>query len=263
MKNILYLFLAVTIFACSSDDDNSDTNDNNDNSSTNGLLVDTVQFSYLVMSNQELTQEEGTYSYNYDGNKLVSIDFSINGETGTINFTYNDNNQFSAVYSWGGDYTEYEYDELGRLTVYTYTDVDDNPPGNPSVSVANFVYNQDGTVRTHYNNGNTEPTEISTFDQNGNLISTTFIDGSNNNETRSYTYDNANSPFKNMTGHHFEGSYYYGYPALFSGGNNALTVENENNRYFYTYNDDNYPISVNSPNGIYRYSNIQATITYK
>ena len=258
MKNILYLFLAVTIFACSSDE-----SDSNDNSSTNGLLVDTVQFSYLLSAAFVVTQVEGTYSYNYDGNKLVSIDFSINGETGTINFTYNDNNQFSAVYSWGGDYTEYEYDELGRLTVYTYTDVDDNPPGNPSVSVANFVYNQDGTVRTHYNNGNTEPTEISTFDQNGNLISTTFIDGSNNNETRSYTYDNANSPFKNMTGHHFEGSYYYGYPALFSGGNNALTVENENNRYFYTYNDDNYPISVNSPNGIYRYSNIQATITYK
>ena len=262
MKNILYLFLAVSIFACS-DDDNSDTNDNNDNSSTNGLLVDTVQLSYLEMSNQELTQVEGTYSYNYDGNKLVSLDFSINGETGTTNYTYNDNNQFSAVYSWGGDYTEYEYDELGRLTVYTYTDVNDYPPGNPSVSVSNFVYNQDGTVRTRYNNGNTEPTEISTFDQNGNLISTIFIDGSNNNETRSYTYDNANSPFKNMTGHHFAGSYYYGFPALFSGGNNALTVENENNRYFYTYNDDTYPISVNSPNGIYRYSNIQATITYK
>lgn len=259
MKNILCLFLAVTMFACS-DDDNSDTNDNNDNSSTNGLLVDTVQLSYLVMTNQELTQEEGTYSYNYDGNKLVSVDFSINGETKTNNFTYNDNNQFSAVYNSSGDYIEYEYDELGRLTVRTYTDVDDYP--TPVIRRSVYLYNQDGTVRTRYNDGNTEPTNISTFDQNGNLISTTFIDGSNNTETRYYTYDNANSPFKNMTGHHFEGTYSYGYPALFSGGNNALTVVNENNRYFYTYNDDNYPISVNSTNGIYDYSNIQATITY-
>ena len=259
MKKLL-LLSALFILGCSSDD-SSDTNDNNDNSSTNGLLVDTVQLSYLVMSNQELTQEEGTYSYNYDGNKLVSINSIINGETKTNNFTYNDNNQFSAVYYSSGDYIEYEYDELGRLTVSTYTDVDDYP--TPVIRRSVYLYNQDGTVRTRYNNGNTEPTEISTFDQNGNLISTIFIDGSNNNETRSYTYDNANSPFKNMTGHHFGGSYYYGFPALFSGGNNALTVENENNRYFYTYNDDNYPISVNSTNGIYRYSNIQATITYK
>ena len=257
MKNFIYLFLAVTIFACSSDE-----SDSNDNSSTNGLLVDTVQLSCLEMSNQELTQVEFTSSYNYDGNKLVSIDFSkINGETATTNYTYNDNNQFSAVYFWGGDYEEYEYDELGRLIVRTYTDVDESII--PVIRRSVFLYNQDGTVRTRYNNGNTEPTEISTFDQNGNLISTIFIDGSNNNETRSYTYDNANSPFKNMTGHFFEGSYSYSFPALFSGGNNALTVENENNRYFYTYNDDNYPISVNSTNGIYRYSNIQATITYK
>ncbi len=259
MKKLLILS-ALFILGCSSDD-SSDTNDNNDNSSTNGLLVDTVQLSYLVMSNQELTQEEGTYSYNYDGNKLVSINFIINGETKTNNFTYNDNNQFSAVYYLSGDYIEYEYDELGRLTVSTYTDVDDYP--TPVIRRSVYLYNQDGTVRTQYNDGNTEPHRTDTFDQNGNLISTTFIDGSNNNETRSYTYDNANSPFKNMTGHHFGGSYYYGFPALFSGGNNALTVENENNRYFYTYNDDNYPISVNSTNGIYRYSNIQATITYK
>jgi len=257
MKKLL-LLSAILVFACS--DDSSDTNDNNDNSSTNGLLVDTVQLSYLVMSNQELTQEEGTYSYNYDGNKLVSINFIINGETKTNNFTYDDNNQFSAVYYSSGDYIEYEYDELGRLTVSTYTDVDDYP--TPVIRRSVYLYNQDGTVRTQYNDGNTEPHRTDTFDQNGNLISTTFIDGSNNNETRSYTYDNANSPFKNMTGHHFGGSYYYGFPALFSGGNNALTVENENNRYFYTYNDDNYPISVNSTNGIYRYSNIQATITY-
>ena len=261
MKNLLYLFLAVTIFACS-DDDSSDTNDSNDNSSTNGLLVDTVQFSYLLSAAFVVTQVEGTYSYNYDGNKLVSMDFSIiNGETGTTNYTYNDNNQFSVVYHWGGDYEEYEYDELGRLTVSTYTDVDESI--TPVIRRSVYLYNQDGTVRTSYYNGNTEPNGTDTFDQNGNLISTIFIDGSNNNETRSYTYDNANSPFKNMTGHFFEGSYSYSFPALFSGGNNALTVENENNRYFYTYNDNNYPISVNSPNGIYSYSNIQATITYK
>ena len=259
MKKLL-LLSALLIFACSSDE-----SDINDNSSTNGLLVDTVQFSYLLSAAFVVTQVEGTYSYNYDGNKLVSMDFSIiNGETGTTNYTYNDNNQFSVVYHWGGDYEEYEYDELGRLTVSTYTDVDESI--TPVTRRSVYLYNQDGTVRTSYYNGNTEPNGTDTFDQNGNLISTTYY-GSNDNRT--YTYDNANSPFKNMTGHFFEGSYSYSFPALFSGGNNVLTYENENSRFFYTYNDNNYPISVNSPNGFGddfygdSHKNIQATITYK
>ena len=44
--------------------------------------------------------------------------------------------------------------------------------------------------------------------------------------------------------------------------NNIITAENENNIFFYTYDDDDYPISLNSPNGFDYKSNIQATITY-
>ena len=46
----------------------------------------------------------------------------------------------------GGDVGEAEYDNQGRLVTWTYTDVDDNPVGNPSIGVANFVYNQDNSV---------------------------------------------------------------------------------------------------------------------
>ena len=44
--------------------------------------------------------------------------------------------------------------------------------------------------------------------------------------------------------------------------NNVITAENENNIFFYTYDEDDYPISINSPNGSDYKSNIQINITY-
>jgi hypothetical protein len=45
MKNILYLFLAVTIFACSSDDSNDDNND--DNNQFSGENISKIEIKIL------------------------------------------------------------------------------------------------------------------------------------------------------------------------------------------------------------------------
>ena len=142
MKKLL-LLSALLIFACSSDD----SSDKNDDNSNNYKLVETYQYSYVnndPNSDNFGNLYEMTASYSYDGNKLLNITISNNNDSGIVNYTYNDNNQISGVYYSGGDVGEAEYDNQGRLVIWTYTDVDDNPNGNPSISVANFVHNQDG-----------------------------------------------------------------------------------------------------------------------
>ena len=44
--------------------------------------------------------------------------------------------------------------------------------------------------------------------------------------------------------------------------NNVITAENENNIFFYTYDEDDYPTNFNSPNGFDYKSNIQVNISY-
>ena len=260
MKKLL-LLSALLIFACSSDD-SSDTNDDNSN---NYKLVETYQYSYVnndPNSDNFGNLYEMTASYSYDGNKLLNITISNNNDSGIVNYTYNDNNQISGVYYSGGDVGEAEYDNQGRLVIWTYTDVDDNPNGNPSISVANFVHNQDGSVvQTWQEEG--QSTYTYSFDQNDNI--TTIINpyAWDGNTEKNYTYDNKNNPFKNILGNSFFiNIWFQGLNLHPSINNNIITAENENNIFFYTYDEDNYPISFNSPNGFNYKSNIQVNITY-
>ena len=113
-----------------------------------------------------------------------------------VNYTYNEDNLISAVYASGGDVAEFEYDNQGRLSVYTYTDVDDYPPGQPGIDVANLVYNQDGSVVQTWQ-GEGQSTGTILFDQNGNITKTINPDAWDGNIEKNYTYDNKNNPFKN------------------------------------------------------------------
>lgn len=260
MKKLI-LLSTLLIFACSSED-SSDTNDNNSN---NYKLVETYQYSYVnndPNSNNFGNLYETTASYSYDGNKLLNITISNNNGSGTANYTYNENNKISGVYSAGGDVGEAEYDNQGRLVTWTYTDVDDNPVGNPSISVANFVYNQDGSVVQTWE-GEGQSTYTYLFDQNGNMTTIINPDEWDGNTEKNYTYDNKNNPFKNISGNgFFINAWFQGlnlYPSI---NNNIITAENENNIFFYTYDEDDYPISFNSPNGFDYKSNIQVNITY-
>jgi len=254
MKKLL-LLSALLIFACS-DDDSSDTNNNYNNYK----LVDTYQYSYVNNdpgSSNFGNIYEDIISYSYDGNKLLNA----SNDEFIVNYTYNEDNKISAVYFSGGDVGEAEYDNQERLVTWTYTDVDDNPIGNPSVSIANFVYNQDGSVVQTWQ-GEGQSTFTYLFDQNENI--TTIISTTNNftNSEKHYTYDNKNNPFKNILGNSFFVNIWFNPLNISALNNNIITAENENNIFFYTYDDDDYPISLNSPNGFDYKSNIQATITY-
>ena len=257
MKNLFYLFLAVTIFSCSSDsDESSDTNNN----SNNYKLVDTYQYSYV--NNDPGSSNFGNIfediiSYSYDGNKLLNI----SNDEFIVNYTYNEDNKISAVYYPGGDIAEFEYDNQGRISIYIYTDVDDYPPGQPNINIANFVYNQDGSVvKIWQEEGRATYTYL--FDQNGNVTKVLSSDDWDGNAELNYTYDNKNNPFKNILGNSFFVNIWFNPFNISALNNNIITAENENNIFFYTYDDDDYPISLNSPNGFDYKSNIQATITY-
>ena len=257
MKKLL-LLSALLIFACSSDDGS----DNNDNSN-NYKLVDTYQYSYVNNdpdSSNFGNFYEGIVSYNYDGNKLLNITSQAENGNGITNYTYNDNNQISGVYYSDGDVLEAEYDNQGRLVTWTYTEVDDNP-SNPFIDVTNFVYNQDGSV-VATTQGEGQSTTTFLLDQNGNITTIIDPDAWDGNTERNFTYDNKNNPFKNILGNSFLINNTYN-PFLYTGvNNNVITSENENNIFFYTYDEDDYPISFNSPNGSYYRSNIQVNITY-
>ena len=260
MKKLL-LLASLFVFACSSDD-SSNTNDDNLN---NYKLVETYQYSYVnndPNSDNFGNLYETTASYSYDGNKLLNITISNNNGSGTVNYTYNENNKISGVYFAGGDVGEAEYDNQGRLVTWTYTDVDDNPIGNPSISVANFVYNQDGSVVQTWQ-GEGQSTYTYSFDQNDNITTIINPDAWDGNTEKNYTYDNKNNPFKNILGNSFFINIWFK-PNISDTGknNNVITAENENNIFFYTYDEDDYPISFNSPNGFNYKSNIQVNITY-
>ena len=132
MKKLL-LLSAIFIFACSSEDSSND-----DDNSIDAVLVERFELSFIdndPNSSAFGEQYQSVYSYNYDGNKLTSIDLEIISEgidiPDAIQVQYNTANQIANLYLYGGDITEYEYDEQGRMSVYTYTDVDGSPPGQP------------------------------------------------------------------------------------------------------------------------------------
>ena len=251
MRNTIILF-ALLIFACSGDDSSDSDNNSNLNDT---ILVDTIEISFLS-SNGCLYQS--TRTFNYNGNKLISCSYSSTAANecddaidGVVNYQYNDENQISKIYFWEGDTAEFEYDALARLSQYTYTENNEGP--FPIIGIATFNYSQDSIVTMNWDNG----TSFNfSFDLNGNLTTST-----SNNITAAYTYDNAKHPFSNLEGHHWLIQSFY-YSPFMGQKNNMLTGQNENNVFFYTYNENNYPLTINSPNGYESWSNIQATITY-
>jgi hypothetical protein len=237
------------------------SNDGGDNSS-NYKLVDTISVSYEyddTISGNLVSYEE-TYTYDYAGNKLLNISSS----NASVNFTYNDNNQISTVYNPGFYVNEFEYDNQGRVSAYIYTEFD----GGESTGEANFVYNQDGSVIQTWQGSQEARTYL--FDDNGNIITISNSYFENTTTVKHYTFDNKNNPFKNITGNGFFFNFYI-QPIFLNKGvsNNVLTVENENSILFYTYDDDDFPTNINSPNIFldghtyngYHY-NVQINITY-
>lgn len=253
---LAFLTMFFLVFACSNDDSSNNVNFNNDK------LVDTIQFSYTYNDPEAFNfgdLREGSVLYSYAGNKLLNM--TIIDESGNItnNFTYNEDNLISAVYYWNGDVAEFEYDNQGRISAYTYTQENDPFP-QIMTEMSNFEYNQDGSVVETRQIGDLTTVTYS-FDHNGNMTTAIYSSPSGDAQLN-FTYDNKNNPFKNILSNGFFINKFIDFLCMpLTIKNNTITAGNENNIFFYTYDDD-YPISINSPNGFINISNIQINITY-
>ena len=262
MKKNLLLYVLL-VFACSSDDSSNDNNNLNDT-----ILVERFELSFTDNDPNSSTfgeQQQWIYFYNYDGSKLTSMDLEIISEgtyiQNAVQVQYNTANQITNIYLYGGDSSEYQYDEQGRMSVYTYTDVDDYPTGQPDIDIINLIYNQDGTVSTldEYGFG-----KIYTFDDDGNIVSKNYNDS--NEPYYVASYDNKNNPFKNVLGNSF---YILLNPLDIGGFNNNVSSLNGVG-FSYSYDSNNYPLTIytsgmlgSAVQGHLEYaSDIQVNITY-
>lgn len=245
MKKLIYLFLALIIVACSSDSEN-DNNNNNPNESE--LLVSSISYNDMEISDYEYVE-----NFTYDGNKIVEMNRSVyyNGSFSSENrseFIYA-NNKISRVDNYSDNNISsqdiFTYDSQGRLVASEYCYNPNDEPCDDSDSES-YSYNSDGSITvTDGGNGYTYVVE---FDDNGNIVRV-----SDDDDVSELTYDNYNSPFKNITGatplviaqRIFSSSY------LYSFNNNCLSYvaeteddETDTLNFTYDYNDAGYPRNV-------------------
>lgn len=189
--------------------------------------------------------------WNYDGNKLVSI-ISDNGNeqyftyTGELITKIENHNELDEINT-----DLFEYDEQGRVIVHKDLSA---AFGRKEI----YAYGNDGTVAvTKYFGDNTTQEEliengIMVFEA-GEVVHTKSISSGGNTLICDYTYDDKNSPSKNIVG-------YDRISALFNPNlkgifrnvtSNLQTDADENSEdniitKKYTYNSDDYPTKINS-----------------
>lgn len=178
--------------------------------------------------------EDGDVEYKYEGDKLV--EFITTDEHETTRSLVEYTGDFITTireYSGGKEVgkTTFEY-ENGKLV--REVEVGSNSLGQTFTERMTFTYNSDGTITQTINGGNEYIITIA----NGN-----YMKDVHRGETRTYTYDTKNSPFKNVKGLSalvVQGAY-------FSNANNLTgeVVELNNGvrtvAYTYEYNTNNFP----------------------
>ena len=228
MKKLILTILASSfLLSCSSDSSNDDSN----NPTSTDLLVKTI------------TDSGGNQTFNYNGNKVSYVSTS-NGVTST--FTYNGDLIIKEEQTGGSS--------LNSIITYNYSNnllTSSNSTNSSSNYNSTYTYNSDGSI-TEIRNGNTSnSTEKNVlFYSQGNCVKIenyAFFDGVYTlNETIISTYDNKNSPFKNITG-----LYTAYYPTGNINVNNCISQINKNAsgeitytaQTAYQYNARNFPIS--------------------
>ena len=228
MKKLILTILASSfLLSCSSDSSNDDSN----NPSSNGFLVKTI------------TNYGVTTTLNYSGNKAT---YFLGSDGSTSTFTYNGDLIIKEEQTGGSS--------LNSIITYNYSNnllTSSNSTNSSSNYNSTYTYNSDGSI-TEIRNGNTSnSTEKNVlFYSQGNCVKIenyTFFDGVYTlNETIIYTYDNKNSPFKNITG-----LYTAYYPTGNINVNNCISQINKNAsgeitytaQTAYQYNAQNFPIS--------------------
>ena len=102
MKNLLYLLLAATMFACS-DDDSNDTNTNDCNQSSDfSISCSGIPYASIVYGTQEWTVENACHTTYRDGTPIPQVtddDEWFNLTTGAWCYFENDPNK-GVLYNW-------------------------------------------------------------------------------------------------------------------------------------------------------------------
>lgn len=238
MKNFTLAFstLFLILTSCSSDSSSSSTS------------------SELLLKKEIVTDPSDgssyTMTYTYNGTNLVKI-------------SYDDDDSYDKIYYTGDLITKIEFfddaDFLEEKVTYTYNS-DNKLSSYVSVDYLNdngerevYTYNSDGTVSgvSYYGDSVTQTTLGTSRTitlSNGEVISEVSTSGSGSSTT--YTYDTKNHPYKNIKGFDKIGG--------FSDSDNIGVTHNlltrvqtngsftNTENYSYTYNSDNYPLTMSS-----------------
>ena len=230
MKKLIY-FLSITMFlmqGCSSDSDNNSSN----------ILIKTIKH------NDENSNYRSEYSYN--GNKISEIKGYVN-----------DVLSYKQVYNYTGDLiTQIKfYDENNESfgdhqTTFIYNN------SKQMISEINIFENGNGWRRNYINNPNGTITENSyagdkntqnTFNMaiiytfsNNMPVSIEAIGSLNEtgdgNQIDTYTYDDKNSPYKNIVGYNIINKF-----NPFMQKHNVVEIKGMSRKNSYNYNSDGYP----------------------
>ena len=251
MKKIIYFIslLVLSLQSCSSSDDNNDINS-----------------SSILIKKKIETTPDGTFTsiYNYNNNKLVKI--TLNNGVRIANYFYsgdlidrvevkdNNNNLISKI--------TYNYNSNNQIISYIELNYISNT-GDRGV----FTYNSNGTIScTEYEGDlNLQNNQVltKTITLNNDEVSSLSINYGSSNEITNFTYDNKNTPDKNILG---IDKISYALIGKFTCeiNHNILQYTTSGNGYNYqydyqyTYNSEGYPISRTETSG----SNSDSYIEY-
>jgi len=239
---------SLTLISCG-DDDAATTNtssilptkivtnyDDGDGDITENITYDGNKISKIVVS-------DGTYQqFTYSGNNITAIKTYATGTTELLEedlFTYNGSNQLTMYV-----YHEAECESCSEKVMYTYN-------SNGTISTTEFFGNIDGQAVA-------DGTGLLTV-VNGNTAHYTYTSSDSSGDYEvSFTHDNKNSPYKNITGiAALNIAYNEG------GVNNILTRNDEGYESIttYQYNADGYPTSSVEADAVWG-STITTQITY-
>ncbi|MFH4965267.1 hypothetical protein V8G69_09720 [Gaetbulibacter sp. M235] len=244
LNQFLLFTLCLTFFACSTE--STDTPEE-ENPADNTLLKKIIY--------NKGTVDEYSETYNYNGNKLISVVGTDGSEEWKNVYTYDDNDNLIKDDYFDADghiaSVVLEYNSENKIATYTETFLESSGLGDRKYKSV-FTYNNDGTltnkVYVSYSNSDFELGWTETITLNGKNIAEIADD---EGYKISYGYDDKNGMFKNI--HAIEvlnilsenefGAYIYG------NTNNIVSyVEsdtsisgNYNDKYEYTYNEKNYP----------------------
>ena len=245
LKQILLIVLCSTLFNCETE--STDTTDNSSND-------DSTLIKRIVYNKD--TSDEFTEIYNYDGNKLTSIDLSDNSK---YVYSYDDNNNLVGENYFEEDELivsiDIEYNTEDKIATYTETFFEPSGLDDRQYEYI-FTHNNDGTITNqiyvNYDNSDFELSRTETITLNGeNIASISDDDG----YTISFTYDDKNNAFKNI--HAIEvlnilsenefGAFIYGntnnITSYIESDDSSNSDDNFTDRFEYTYNEKNYPIT--------------------